>query len=302
MATVACGDSNSEVDTPPLDAGSDAAAADAGGWFDDEVVGDAGPTDCPPQYALGILTVMKCSWPETLGIEAGNDDVHIWVRLAVDQSGEIETVSCGSATPTITTKVIPGLAPTALKILTEIPDEAWDVSTMPKVGGTLTRSGSTATFEPGVSLLGFTLDDPDSAWPARGDQLEPVDHDDDGNPGITMVPRTGNGFSPPPASISDLGPEGVKIDRMYIAQRTEISYTAAIDGCPRRFRGSAEVRRFEYHVVGCHVRDGADCDASQTQFVDEQRAVFPPGPANFYAKMIPEDSTCADVRAALPAP
>jgi hypothetical protein len=64
--------------------------------------------------------------------------------------------------------------------------------------------------------------------------------------------------------------------------------------------GTVNVKFFDNHVIGCHNTMNAECDANQTKFVDDSRTVYVPGAATFVAKKVPDNATCAEVRAALP--
>jgi hypothetical protein len=57
---------------------------------------------------------------------------------------------------------------------------------------------------------------------------------------------------------------------------------------------------FDSHVVGCHVVGASDCNASQTDFVDQSRTLYTITSATFSAKEVPAGASCADARAALP--
>jgi hypothetical protein len=150
-------------------------------------------------------------------------------------------------------------------------------------------------IDSGAALIGLTLGDPNGAWPAAS-SIMGLDQDGDGRPGITAIPRNGDGFSPPPTSLA----QTQRADQLDLVIRNVMTLTATVDGCPDSYNGSASVKFFDNHVIGCHVMGGNECSAAEAQFVDEQRSVFVPGSATFTAKIVPDGASCADVRTALP--
>jgi hypothetical protein len=65
-------------------------------------------------------------------------------------------------------------------------------------------------------------------------------------------------------------------------------------------KGSADVTKVDSHVVGCRIKGGGNCDATQTNFIDSNQPKFTVKSATYEMKQVPKDATCADVRAALP--
>jgi hypothetical protein len=57
---------------------------------------------------------------------------------------------------------------------------------------------------------------------------------------------------------------------------------------------------FDNHVMGCHVMGGQECTAAEATFVDNNRTIFQVSSATNQIKIVPDNATCADVRAALP--
>ena len=53
--------------------------------------------------------------------------------------------------------------------------------------------------------------------------------------------------------------------------------------------------------MGCHIEGGSACNADQTDFVDQNRMRYMVTSATYEAKVVADDASCADVRAALPA-
>jgi hypothetical protein len=247
---------------------------------------------------MATHVVMSVTWSGSLAITKGSGEVHVWTKSKFNENGSsatIESMSCGSTLPDIQTTAIAGNK----KVLPEIPNAAWDSSSMPKFAGIATKSGSTQTIESGIALVGLTLPTPTIAWPSAasitGDDHD-ADHDGDTNPGITAVPKDGGGYSPPPTSLAQTH----VADKLYLATRNVMTMTASVPGCPTTITGTANVTKFENHVIGCHVKGGGECTSSEASFVDDNRTVYKVGSATFTSKLVSDTATCADVRAAIP--
>jgi hypothetical protein len=57
---------------------------------------------------------------------------------------------------------------------------------------------------------------------------------------------------------------------------------------------------FDNHVVGCHIAGGSNCQPADVSFVDQNRTIYEVTSATAQSKILPDNSTCAAVRAALP--
>jgi hypothetical protein len=261
------------------------ASAGAGGS------GDA----CRTNYTTASHIVMNVSWASSIAVSAGTGKVHMWSRSKFVDNGDsaaIETTSCGSLLPVISTTAIAGNA----KILAEIPDATWDNPAMPKFVGSATRAAGILTVDSGVALLGLSMTDPSAAWPTAAADITPVDHDGDSFPGVTAIPKSTSGFSAPPTSLS----QSAHADKLYLAIRTAMTLSVPISGCPSSYSGAAHVSHFENHVVGCHVKGGSACSSSERDFIDQNNTQLKAGSATFDSLVVADDASCADVRAALP--
>jgi hypothetical protein len=240
--------------------------------------------------------MMNVTWPGTIGVNQGSGVVHIWTKTKWSENGNsatLESMSCGSVLPEIQATTLGG----GKKILPEIPNAAWDNANMPKFMGSATKSGSTVTVNPGVALVGLTMANPSGDWPEKGSDVTGVDHDGDGPKGITAIPKDGGAYGPPPVAALSSN----KADKLYLATRNVMTLTSTnTTECPDTWSGTANVTKFDSHVIGCHVKGGGECTASQAKFVDDNRTVYTVGSATFTAKIVPDNATCADVRAALP--
>jgi hypothetical protein len=243
---------------------------------------------------------MNITWPDTLATKKGSGQVHVWNLDKYTANGTAlsgETRPCGSVLPPLELSAIAGGG----KTLIEIPNATWDLPSMPKVPANATLSGWSAgskfVTQSAAGLVGLTMTDPKAAWPSKGSMIMTADHDSDKKAGITGIPKADGGFLRAPTSI--LGQAGAVADQVYLVTRTTMSLEGAMTSC-NEHSGIAKVTFFDNHVVGCHVYNGAECDASQADFIDTNRTIYVVSDASYTAKFLSESATCADVRAALP--
>lgn len=259
-------------------------------------VGGATSEACPARtsFVLGAHITVGVSWPGTLGTTAGTGEFNLWNLYRVTVDGDTVTTSispCGSELPPLTFSALVGGG----QSLIEIPTSVWDIPDFPRFAGT----GNIAGFEPGssfstlpaVSLVGLSMADPTAAWPDSYTDVEATDPDADGNPGITAVPASDDGFTSPPVSI--IGP---RVDQVNIVSRTATQLNGTFSSCDA-LAGDATLALFDNHVVGCRTVDGDACNDAQTDFVDSNRTVYEvEDGGSFTARILDEGATCADVR------
>lgn len=268
--------------------------------------GTGGGGSCP---TLGTTTagnhiVVQLSWAATTGLAAGSGEMHIWTKTELTFNGTQvtgTTHACGSVIPPLDKSAIAGGG----KVQTLFPDSVWDSPSLPTFPATGTISGfdpgATIAMDPVVTVIGTTLANPATdPWPAMGSQLQTLDHDGDGKPGITAQPRTDPPFAAPPLDLlGALNPNGARGDRLYIATRTVVQLEGTRTSCTEA-GGTARVYRIDSHIVGCHVLNGGDCNATQAKFVDDNQPKFTIGSASYTMIQVDPSSTCAQVRAAMP--
>jgi hypothetical protein len=268
----------------------------AGGTDSGGGVGAAAGEGCAERtsFVLGAHITVGVSWPGTLGTAAGSGEFNLWNLYRVSVDGDTVTTSispCGSELPPLTFSALVGGG----QSLIEIPTGVWDIPDFPRFAGT----GSIAGFEPGsafsttpaVSLVGLTMADPAAQWPDSYTDVTTTDPDADGNPGITAIPASGDGFTSPPVSI--IGP---RVDQLNIVSRTATLLDGTFSSCTE-LSGAATLALFDNHVVGCRTVDGDACNDAQTDFVDSNRTVYEVQEGGtFSARILDEGATCADVR------
>jgi hypothetical protein len=248
--------------------------------------------------------VLDVEWPATTAAADGTGKVHLWVRVQFDASGNDltgELYPCGLVLPEANLTIAGQLATGGDKLLIEVPDAVWDAPSVPvmPVTGKQSAFGVGSTVEhSSVALQGVMLADPSAAWPASGASVETVDFDGDGFPGYTSVAREGGGYVLPPTEIG-LGGSAPAADRIYLVSRVGMVTHGTRTACDAH-SGIPDVTAFDYHVVGCHVSGGQECDADQADFIDQNRMVYVTSSATYQAKVVPDTASCADVRAAFP--
>ena len=292
--------------TPGGDSGTDGTTSSSGGTdgggVDAPIDLDALPgASCPPRTAAtqGVHIIMNVTWPGSVGTNPGNGVAHVWTlsKLTWGTGNAITAVNgaCGSVVPKIHTTPIAGDS----DVLPEFPPAVWEAAVKTTFNATGVQSSfdvnSKVHLDADPVLVGLTMTDPKAAWPALA-AIQSTDADGDGHPGITAIPRSGGGYSLPPTSLL----QTQRADQLYIVSRTTTTLDGIRDTCDSQ-KGTANVAAFDNHVVGCHIQGGGDCAAADYQFVDQNRTVYSVTNATFEAKVVPDNATCADVRAALPA-
>lgn len=281
--------------------GSGSGGASAGKAGAQAAGGESGG-DCMPRDKITMAThiVMNITWPDTLAAVKGTGQFHLWNRSQYTVTGTTfsgESQPCGSILPPLELSAIAGGG----KTLIEIPEATWDLPSMPKVMGSGTIAGWTVgskfTTAAASALVGLMMTDPESAWPGKGSMISGVDHDSDTKPGILGVPKADGGFLRPPTSI--LGQAGAIADQVYLVTRTAVGMDGALTSCTEQ-SGTVDVKFFDNHVIGCHIYNGGECDATQADFIDSNRTIYQVTNATYTSKFVDEATTCADVRAALP--
>jgi hypothetical protein len=262
----------------------------------------SGTQSCPSAISgtSGTKITMKVTWPDTIGVVGGSDEIVVWTRSELtfdgnDVTGEVQ--ACGSVVPPLQTKEAFG----GQMIQPVIPDELWDSGTVPttQARGTISGfdPGATISMEPAGAILGATMNDPmNDDWPASWQGLELVDADGSGQPGVTAFPNDTDGYAMPPL---DIFPDGDKAEALYLATRSVFELEGTRDTCTSA-SGNVVVHAFDNHVVGCRVAGGGECDTMQVDFVDSNRTIYEITGATYEMVQVDDGASCDDVRAALP--
>lgn len=266
---------------------------------------NGGSTGCAPQtdFALGVHVTMQVSWPTSIGTQAGTGELHLWnlAELTANRQALTGTTrACGTILPPTELSALLGGT-----LLIQIPPSIWDSQKMPKFEtlGVISgwNVGDSLEIQPIIALVGLTMNDPSAAWPAAyGDSsLQPLDVDGDvpeGDPapGLTAIPNSDPQYVLPPVSLF-----GTRADRLHLITRTVVSLSGELTSCEAQ-SGTAQVSRFDSHVIGCRVSGGGACNPGQVDFIDQNRTMYSVTGATFTSKRLTAGRSCADVRAALP--
>jgi hypothetical protein len=252
---------------------------------------------CPAKFTTASHMQLPVSWPGTIGFLAGEGFLQAWAKTTYTRTADgmaTESVLCGAAFPVVDTTFLLG----QIKLANDFPASAFDQPTMPRAQGRATWQDGKFILEVGAAVLGATLSDASGAWPTR-EALMPVDHDGDGKPGLTVFPRKDPPFGLPPGDLLMT----TQLDTMYTASRMVFRLTGTSEGCSAAAQGELEALAFNYTVVGCHIAGRGDCGESQLNLVENQSPVFTPKSGGQWRSVpIAESASCAEVRAALPAP
>jgi hypothetical protein len=260
------------------------------------VAGGAGGSDCATRYSTAVRMSVDMSWPDSIGYKAGQGKLLVWIKLTHTphaNGSTSESIACGVSLPVVTTSPLLD----SIQLSNEIPAAAFDRPSMPRFAGHSEWKAGVLVIDPGVNLLGVMLSDPSAPWPARA-ALVPLDHDGDGMPGITAMPKQGGVFGLPPIDIG----QTQHADQIYIASRIALRLSAPRAGCNDRVEGSLEPLSFDYTIVGCHAQDRDDCKPKEVDLLATNSPTFTLGAQGHWTSLPSADTaSCADVLTALPA-
>lgn len=250
---------------------------------------------CPERFSVATRASVDLSWPETVGYLAGSGSLQTWNKATHTRSATgttVELVPCGVATPVVTTTLLLD----SILLANEIPVVSFDRPSMPRFTGSSHRMANEQVIDVSAMALGASLLELGTAWPHRT-ELSLIDHDGDGKPGITALPKSGGAFGLPPADVGLTE----RADEVYVASRTALRYRTRQALCEPRVEGTVEPLGFDYTIVGCHLQSGAGCKPNQVNLLDNNDPAFVLGMQGRWVSVaVAETATCADVLAALP--
>lgn len=307
----------------------DAGVAEHHASFD--AVGDAtaaGDGGCDFNGTWATRITIDVTWqPQGLNsviLQSGSGTITQWVKGNRVQSPGApralldESVVCGVT--------LPDFQATALG-LNEVygvrfPTTLFDDQYIPpfSVSGTLDEAMTGYSTTSTAVLLGLTMTNPTTnPWPST--VTTGVNQDNDGNPGVTVSVATGELANPPsigttsysyiPTSVPTLLIPAPSASQLYVAIRQVTVTNGTVQDC-NTINGTVSIPligtkpAIDSHILGCNIADGGPCttgSSSQASFVDNSQPVFTPsGTTTFRSIRMPTGATCAQVRAALPAP
>lgn len=302
------------------DAGTRAPSGDGGALDPDGLEAGAAADDgsgslleCNYTGTWGSFIRVPVTWPATpFVLQAGQGELLQWTLSSRTQNSPTsfhdDSVPCSIFLPDLTGDVLAAYERFGIRF----PDSLFDQGGIPTApfaaNVTVTPSGITFDTSPIATLIGHAMANPvTTPWPETG-QLSPEDQDFDGNPGVTVVAATGPGYNFPPVSIFPPagGSDLPRTNFLHIVTRT----VATIHGSPvscDELRGHVEIQQIDgkpaidSRVIGCSKLDGSPCTADEAAFVDTNRPQFyPSAPGEIVSVRLPDDASCADVRARFP--
>lgn len=253
--------------------------------------------ELPDTYTRAVRTSFDLTWSESIALLGGVGKAVFWAKVSYTRSSagapELAVRPCGLITPEARTTEVAG----GLKAGFQVPFTAFDATEMLLDPITGTRGDDRSLTFAASAVVGAMLPDPDGEWPSSA-SLVSVDNDGDGLPGITALMLEGPGYAAAPTSLAQLE----TVDRAYIALRARlrVSITPVCSGVAD---GKVEPLGFNFSILGCHVKDRDACTASELRFIANGVPRFMPGASATWTEVeLPRAASCADVRAALPAP
>jgi hypothetical protein len=294
-------------------------------------VGDAslgGDGGCDFNGTWATRITIDVTWQpqglNTVILQSGKGTITQWVKgTRVQSAGAPRALIDESAVCGVT---LPDFQATALG-LNEVygvrfPTTLFDDQYVPpfSVSGTLDETMTSYSTTSTAVLLGLTMTNPTTdPWPSA--VTTGVDQDNDGNPGVSMNVATGELANPPsigttsysyiPTSVPTLLIPAPSASQLYVAIRQVTVTNGTVQDC-NTMNGTVSIPligtkpAIDSHILGCFIADGGACTtggSSQASFVDNSQPVFTPtGTTTFRSVRVPKVTTCAQVRAALPAP
>jgi hypothetical protein len=174
---------------------------------------------------------------------------------------------------------------------------------LPTTSTTLTLSstspGATISQPLAAALMGTTMSNPTTAaWPSASTGLTQVDHDGDGNPGVTVTYLNGGGYSYPRVSSSAFST--ARAQNPYVASRLVFSLQGTLSSCTQA-SGPATVTQVNTRIFGCKLSGTTNkCNTSQWSFLDDNCLNYTVGSSTYTMVKVANGASCAAVRSALP--
>ncbi|MDH5671605.1 MAG: hypothetical protein OEZ06_05610 [Myxococcales bacterium] len=277
---------------------------------------------CDLSGTFVMQVVAELQWPAVAGVEAGTGTAVSWAlrrQSYVDGVLTTEAIACGGTAPDV-------CSPTYDQAYNQyVADASWDLATMPIQITNLNIARplpSDAFVVPDSALLlGIELPDPLGTWPADrgavdGSSIKWVDHDNDGELGVTSIsfdssygdspdcPRTGSG-GPWPYDYFPGWDSGLRqVKRFHLASRAVSGLSGTIATCDR-IEGDVTgpdngQMKSDGRVAGCVRVEGSGeiaCEDGLIDFFDSAEAIQKVTAASFVIKRVADNATCATARA-----
>ena len=275
--------------------GEPGAEAPHAGAQQDALTGES----CDLNGTWAVRFTVPVSWGGNMGIRGGSGDVVQYAKTVRKVVGNEVTDTlqiCGN--------LVPDYRATLLneRYGIRFPEKLFDANVLPPVEVSThlsgTTVGSTYESEPAVIQLGVAMDNPlTDSWPSLKDLKNVRDDDKDGNPGVTVLPATGAGYSAPPTGLN---PRGPRAKAFFLALRNVAQISGTIEGCDKT-TGRADVLDIAgAPAINSHVLGGLKDNGSQIDDAGTLDGYSPKYGTNGVGKVVmvrvANGATCADVR------
>ena len=149
--------------------------------------------------------------------------------------------------------------------------------------------------------MGVNMADPiNGSWPSLASGIASsirVDHDRDGDPGVTAVYANGGGLVYPRTSSSLFGFN--RADNPYVASRVSFSLSGSMSSCTQG-SGSASFAHVDTRIFACNrASSTTDCTASEADFLDRNCLDYDLGSATYTLLKVADGASCATIRSSL---
>ena len=257
---------------------------------------------CDLNGTWAVRFTVPVSWGGNMGIRGGSGDVVQYAKTIRKVVGKEVTDTlqvCGNTVPDYRATLLNE------RYGIRFPEKLFDSNVLPTVQVSTHLSGTTvgSTFEsePAVIQLGVALKNPlTDAWPdLKGIASLIKDDDKDGNPGITVLPATGAGYSAPPTGMN---PRGPRAKSFFLALRNIAQISGTIEGCDKT-TGRADVVEvngaptLNSHVLGGVKDNGSAIEDAATLDGYSPKYTIPDGSHGSVVMVrVADGVTCADIR------
>jgi hypothetical protein len=251
---------------------------------------------CELSGVAAVKIVADVSWPASLAMEAGNGQVEIWFKAEISDDGQQITAAgqvCEVSVPDFHTNALAGNDTHG----TVIPSEGWAGAppTSLVIEMSSREPGSALQVNATPMFLGTDMNDPFGPWPETHSSLSPIDHDNDGHPGITAYAAMGAGYANPRIAVFD---PNLRANRIFLGLRNIIGLDGMLTTC-NDAEGSATLS-INQRSFGCLTPDNRPCDSGQTDLLDSNIPQFQVTDANFQLKRLPNGGDCSAIIASIP--
>ncbi len=248
---------------------------------------------CDLEGVAAVKIVAQVTWPATLAMEAGSGVMNIWFRANLQENADgvinASGYVCETEVPDFRTNALAGGDTHG----TVIPGDAWQGApeTILPIQLSAKAPGATIAVNATPMLLGASMNDLNGPWPRSHRDLQNVDHDADGFPGVTSYAAMGPDYANPRVDILDATQ---RAERIFLGLRNVIGFNGTLNSCTSAAGAASLI--LEQRAFGCIREDGEQCTAAQTDLLDGNMPAFQVESATFELERMDGPASCADIR------